>query len=60
MKNNRGSLDRLLAEINEMKTDPPSDIQAEIINDNDIYNWKATMIGPDDSPYLGGIFFLNV
>ena len=27
-----------------------------LINKNDIYNWKCTLVGPHDSPYRDGIF----
>ncbi|KAF0561669.1 ubiquitin-conjugating enzyme E2-16 kDa [Gigaspora margarita] len=26
----------------------------------DLYNWQATLLGPDDGPFAGGAFTLNV
>ena len=31
-----------------------------LIDKNDIYNWKCTLIGPNDSPYKGGYFQLFI
>ena len=28
--------------------------------DNDIFKWKVTMVGPQDTPYSGGIFTIRI
>lgn len=50
---------RLQKELEEIKTDPPSNCSAGP-KDNNIYEWEATIIGPSDSPYSGGIFKLTM
>ena len=30
-----------------------------LTNPNNIFQWKITMIGPQDTPYAGGLFFLE-
>ena len=30
-----------------------------LVNPNDIFHWKISLIGPQDTPYAGGMFFLT-
>ena len=53
------SLNRINKELIEFKIDPPSNCSAGPIND-DLYKWEATIIGPEKTPYEGGVFKLEI
>ncbi|GBG89396.1 hypothetical protein CBR_g49187 [Chara braunii] len=53
------SAKRIHKELAEISLNPPLNCSAGAKGDN-IYEWVATIIGPADSPYEGGIFFLDV
>lgn len=50
---------RLRRELNAITRDPPAGITAGFDGD-DIMSWSASIAGPDDSPYAGGVFFLQI
>ena len=51
---------RIMKEIEEIYKDPPDNVTAGPINDNDIYHWIATIEGPEDTDYKDGVFILDI
>jgi ubiquitin-conjugating enzyme E2 D/E len=54
------SAKRILKEMKDMQTSPPDNCTAGPVNSNDIYLWNGTIIGPEKSPYEGGLFKLQI
>ena len=48
-------------EFKQLQNDPILSLGATVglPNPNNIFHWKITLVGPQDTPYAGGMFFLT-
>ena len=54
------SIKRLQRELAEIEKDTPTNCSAGLVNPDDLFTWQATIIGPTETPYEGGMFNLII
>jgi ubiquitin-conjugating enzyme E2 A len=47
---------RLASDLKHLMADPPSGISASPTSEDNLFCWQASVIGPDESPWEGGIY----
>ena len=56
------SLDRIIEEFKDINRNPISNcgVTVGLKNDNNYKEWKVSLLGPRDTSYRGGLFFLSI
>jgi len=51
---------RLMSDLKGVKQQPPEGVSASPLSDENIYVWGATVFGPDDTSWEGGIYTMRL
>ncbi|GBG90487.1 hypothetical protein CBR_g50833 [Chara braunii] len=51
---------RLMSDLKAIRQEPPEGCSASPVNDDSLFVWSATIFGPDETPWEGGIFSLQL
>ena len=51
---------RLHKEMMDLGKSDCQSFSARPIDDQDLFKWQGFIMGPEDSPYAGGVFFLDI
>ena len=55
-----GTIRRIQNELKDMNSNPPSNCSAGPISEDNLFSWRATIMGPENTPYHNGVFYLKI
>ncbi|KAM7534620.1 hypothetical protein Aperf_G00000105479 [Anoplocephala perfoliata] len=55
-----GALKRLMSEYKQLTDNPPEGIIAGPVNESNFFEWEAYIMGPDGTPFEGGVFIARL
>ena len=55
-----GTIRRIQNELKEMTLNAPSNCSAGPISEDNLFSWRATIMGPENTPYHNGVFYLKI
>ncbi|ORZ02918.1 ubiquitin carrier protein, related [Syncephalastrum racemosum] len=54
------ALKRIQRELTDLSKNPPPGITAGPVNEDDLFKWQGVLQGPENSPYKGGQFKIDI
>lgn len=54
------SMLRLMSDLRQIRTEPPEGCSASPLSEENLFVWSATIFGPDETPWEGGVFSLRL
>eukprot|EP01138_Halocafeteria_seosinensis_P016463 gb/GECG01016794.1/.p1 GENE.gb/GECG01016794.1/~~gb/GECG01016794.1/.p1 ORF type:complete len:200 (+),score=29.54 gb/GECG01016794.1/:1-600(+) len=56
----KAAIMRLQGDMKQLNDDPPAGVSASPASEENLFLWNATIIGPDETPWEGGMFSLRM
>lgn len=56
----RTAVARLSSDLRSLQADPPAGCSASPMSEDNLFVWNATVVGPDETAWEGGIFSIRL
>eukprot|EP00002_Diphylleia_rotans_P025945 TRINITY_DN514_c0_g3_i6.p1 TRINITY_DN514_c0_g3~~TRINITY_DN514_c0_g3_i6.p1 ORF type:complete len:157 (-),score=21.63 TRINITY_DN514_c0_g3_i6:155-625(-) len=59
-KTSSAAILRLMSDLKQIRHNPPEGVSASPVSDENMFVWEATIFGPEETPWEGGIYSLRL